>query len=248
MRHRGADLPPVRAIAAGRRRLLPRLDRHAAQSLDRRADLFLSRRAREPGRLRHVVVLLPERMDPARRRQGRDRGPRPAEETALRARARQFRPHVRHDHTHQQGRLSRPRDRGRQGRQIPHLRARRIPDIRPDLARRRATLARAASGAFRPRGVQPGGRDRQRGNRGLYARRQYRAHATRHPAAQAGPHSLDAWHERPVGARPQAAGGAEGARSPCARLGFARPRDADARTRGLRSAARTPRRFPRRRR
>ena len=72
-RHCGAGHLPVRPRPAGGGCALPRLDRSADRRFGRCADLFLPRRAREPRRLRHVVVLLSQRMDPRRRRPRRDR-------------------------------------------------------------------------------------------------------------------------------------------------------------------------------
>ena len=100
------------------------------------ADLFLSRRARQSGRVRHLVVLLSQRMDPGRRHQGGDRCAGPAEEAALRPRSGQLGAHVRHHDPHQQSRLSRAGLAARQGRRLSHCRARRVADLR---ARRCAT-------------------------------------------------------------------------------------------------------------
>ena len=98
-------------------------------------------------------------------------------------------------------------------------------------------MAGAAAGSVRPAcRVRAQSRGRQRRNRGLYARRQSRAHAPRHPAAEARPDLERAWHERPARARPPACSRTQRAGRAAARLGADRPRRADDRARGPRLA------------
>ena len=121
-----AGVRPLRARAACGGRRLSVLDRRADRRLARQPDLFLSRRAREPGRLRDVVVLLSQRMDPGRRHSGRDREARPAERASVRHGSRRDRPDVRHDDPHQFRRFPRAGNRRGEGRPLPHRRARRV--------------------------------------------------------------------------------------------------------------------------
>ena len=166
-----ARFPLVCAHAPVRGRSLPRLDRSAAGRDSRSAHLFLSRRACEPDRLRNLVVLLSQRMDPRGRDKIGDRCAGPAKEAALRTGSGQLGAHVRHHDPHQQSRLSRTRLAARQGRRVPHCRAWRVADLRTHSARWREALARTAAGPVRPACVvRPQNRGRQRRNRGLYAR------------------------------------------------------------------------------
>ena len=87
----------------------------ADRRLGRQSDLFLPRRAREPGRVRDVVVLLPQRMDP-RRRHSRRRSRSPTRRRSSRSCSRrELGPHVRHHDPHQFGRVSRAGDRADKG-------------------------------------------------------------------------------------------------------------------------------------
>ena len=163
--------------------------------------------------------------------------PDPLREAAVRPCSGLLRTHVRHHDPDQQSRLSRAGPHARQGRRFPHFRPRRVADLRPHFARRRAPMAGTAAGSVRPAcRLRPQSRGRQRRDRGLYARRQPRAHAPRHPAAQARPDPERARHERAARARPQARAGAQRAGREAARLGAPRPRRADDRARRPRLA------------
>ena len=129
-----AGVRPLRARPACGGRRLSVLDRRADRRLARQPDLFLSRRARKSGRLRDVVVLLPQRMDPGRRHSGRDREARSAERASVRLGSRRNRADVRRHHPHQFRRLPRAGDRRGEGRPLPHRRARRVADVRADPA------------------------------------------------------------------------------------------------------------------
>ena len=120
-------------------------------ALDRRADLFLSRRARESGRLRHLVVLLSQRMDP-RRRHPRERSRR---RTRRRSCPSSSFPAARDGCSTRRSASTTPASAGRRsprdkGDRVPHRRARRVADLRTDAARRREAVAGAAAGPVRP--------------------------------------------------------------------------------------------------
>ena len=110
-------------------------------------------------------------------------------------------------------------------------------DLRAHFARRRAPMAGAAAGPVRPAcRLRTQSRDRQRRDRGLYARRQSRADAPRHPAAQAQPDPEYARHEWPARAGLKARARAQRAGDSAARLGADRPRGVDDRAGGPRLA------------
>ena len=106
-RRGGARLPHVRARAAVGRRSLPSFDRIATRGDHCPADLFLSRRAGQSGRLCGLVVLLSQRVDQGRRHKVQDQCAGPAKEAAVRPCSRLLRPHVRHHDPDQQSWLSR---------------------------------------------------------------------------------------------------------------------------------------------
>ena len=91
------------------------LDRRADRRLGRQADLFLSRRARKSRRVRHVVVLLSQRMDPRRRHSRRNREAGPEEEAAVRPGSGKLGAHVRHHDPHQLAGFRGPGLRGDKG-------------------------------------------------------------------------------------------------------------------------------------